>query len=103
MTGRTRQRYIRFKMRLQHGKALHSQLALRLGERDDGRRLAVACHAGLSACLRRRSTGGGAQTVVIAPSPLQAWNLPVRPKKELQNYGAEGMLPNNRIFGVFAP
>jgi hypothetical protein len=81
-------------MRLEHGKARHSQLALRLCERDAGRRLAVACHAGLSAGLRRRCIDGGAQTFVCAPSPPQARNRPARPKKELQNYGAEGMLQN---------
>ena len=81
LAGRPRQRHVLFKMRLKHGKALHSHLALRLGERDDGRRLAVACHAGLSACLRRRCTGGGAITIVCAPSPPQARNTPASPKK----------------------
>ena len=101
--GRTRERHVLFQMRLEHGKTLHGHLALRLRERDDGCGLAVSCHAGLSAWMHRLATESGAITFVCAPSPPQAWNLPASPKKELQNYGAEGMVQNQHLFEVCAP
>jgi hypothetical protein len=90
-------------MRLEHGKALHCHLALRLGERDDGRGLAVSCHAVLSVCLCRLGMDGGAITNVCAPSPLEARNAPTSPQKGLQNSGAEDMLQNQHVLEVYAP
>jgi hypothetical protein len=56
-----------------------------------------------SAWMRRWGTGGGAITNVCAPSSPQAQNTPTSPKKELQNYGAEGMVQNHHLCEVFAP
>jgi hypothetical protein len=53
--------------------------------------------------MRRLDTEGGAITSVCAPSPPQARKTPESLKKELQNYGAEVLVQNQHLFGVFAP
>jgi len=45
----------------------------------------------------------GAITSVCAPPPPQARKTSKNLKKELQNYGAEVMVQNQYLFGVFAP
>jgi hypothetical protein len=62
-------------------------------------RVMLASLHGCAASTRR----AGAITRVCAPGPLHPQKTFKSPKKELQNSGAEGMVQNQHLFGVFAP